>query len=278
MFSRLTWLFCPEDCAYSHLLPPKKSPILPPMIASLKARAKYKLDSVFWWLVERLVPIHLAPPPQGTVLVVAPHPDDETFACGATIARLNAQRTNIHIVIISDGSNSTRQEGKTKSALAKIRKTEARGAIQALGLPEKQVTFLNYSDGSLEKAESIIMEELSHIIEIKKPSLIFAPHAIDAHPDHKILATIIDKLKLPCLCYRYIVWVQTKRSLANLMKLAFTEHQIRIPMKKFKERKALAIDCYLSQTGGTNYQHGKGFLHPSFISLFLKEEEVFFTK
>ena len=40
---------------------------------------------------------------QATVLVVMPHPDDETFACGGTIARAKAQGATVYVMIMSAG-------------------------------------------------------------------------------------------------------------------------------------------------------------------------------
>lgn len=247
------------------------------MISSIKAYIKYTLDAIFWRLVNAFVRLEIAPPPQGTVLVIAPHPDDETFACGATISRLCAQGTNVHIAIISDGAGSTRAEGQTKSDLTAIRKKEARAATQALSLPQADVTFLGYQDGKLTEQKDKIAKDLSKIIERLSPSLIFAPHQQDANPDHHLIAKALESIHLPCLCYGYIVWAPTKKLLSCLLSIITHERQIRIPMKKYKERKLMAIDCYPSQTGGTSYRRGKGFLHPRFVKLFLKNDEIFFT-
>ena len=39
-----------------------------------------------------------------STLVLAPHPDDETLACGATILHKRARGTRVHIVIATDGA------------------------------------------------------------------------------------------------------------------------------------------------------------------------------
>ena len=36
--------------------------------------------------------------------ILAPHPDDETFGCGGTIARKLAAGATIHVIVMTDGS------------------------------------------------------------------------------------------------------------------------------------------------------------------------------
>ena len=38
-----------------------------------------------------------------SALVLAPHPDDETLGCGATILRKVAAGTPVHVLVVTDG-------------------------------------------------------------------------------------------------------------------------------------------------------------------------------
>ena len=65
------------------------------------------------------------------VLVLAPHPDDEVFGCGAAIAMHVAEGSAVHVVIVTDGAYRT-----SKSALsdyAQIRRKESIAAGHLLG-------------------------------------------------------------------------------------------------------------------------------------------------
>ena len=44
----------------------------------------------------------------GTVLILAPHPDDEALGCGGLIARLCANGNPPHVVIMTGGGGSLR--------------------------------------------------------------------------------------------------------------------------------------------------------------------------
>src|SRR4051794_15264243 len=83
-------------------------------------------------------------------LVVAPHPDDETFGCGATILRKRAHGTPVRVVIVTDGRHSTKSAVISPEALAALRRREALDACSRLGLDSTDVIFLDYEDGKLE--------------------------------------------------------------------------------------------------------------------------------
>ena len=42
----------------------------------------------------------------GSILVIAPHPDDESLACGGLIALLKAQKQEVYILYMTNGEAS----------------------------------------------------------------------------------------------------------------------------------------------------------------------------
>src|ERR1700751_5264173 len=60
-------------------------------------------------------------------LVLAPHPDDETLGCGATIMRKLAAGTPVQVIIAADG-NWYRSSKLSVDAVNEIREEEARRA------------------------------------------------------------------------------------------------------------------------------------------------------
>ncbi len=68
-----------------------------------------------------------------SALVLAPHPDDETIGCGATIARKVARGTPVHVVIATDSDDAGRRD---ECAEACRRLGLSPGALQFLGLPD----------------------------------------------------------------------------------------------------------------------------------------------
>ena len=56
--------------------------------------------------------------------------------------------TEVHYVIITDGSAGSNEPGKTREEIAPVREREQRAACEVLGV--KSVTFLGEVDGMLE--------------------------------------------------------------------------------------------------------------------------------
>src|ERR1035438_8855348 len=72
-------------------------------------RGRLCLRRAVGWLVRAALRIRSRPLPRNAVasaLVVAPHPDDEAFGCGGTVALLVRNRAAVQVVFITDGSAS----------------------------------------------------------------------------------------------------------------------------------------------------------------------------
>jgi LmbE family N-acetylglucosaminyl deacetylase len=68
-------------------------------------------------------------------VVVAPHPDDESLACGGLLAEARQQGLRGKVVIVSDGVGShPHSKAYPPDRLRSVRKDEARQAAGELGL------------------------------------------------------------------------------------------------------------------------------------------------
>jgi LmbE family N-acetylglucosaminyl deacetylase len=72
-------------------------------------------------------------------MVIAPHPDDETLGCGATIARGVLAEREVRMVIVADCRHSHQSAVITPEALAQLRRAEVVEAYRILGLPAASV-------------------------------------------------------------------------------------------------------------------------------------------
>src|SRR6516165_419567 len=116
-------------------------------------------------------------------VVLAPHPDDETLGCGATIMRKLAAGTPVNIVVATDGRYSQCSNKLSSDALAEIREEEARRASAILGLPRENITFLRFEDGRLGDHRELMRDCLVDILDRVNPEEIFVSSIIDRHPD-----------------------------------------------------------------------------------------------
>ncbi len=114
----------------------------------------------------------------GGLVVIAPHPDDESLACGGLIAEAHAEGRPVRVVIVSDGTGS-HPASKTypRARLRELRENEAREAVAELGLdPGREVVFLRLpdrfvpSDGPL--AEKAIARIIKCVEEVGSPGIV----------------------------------------------------------------------------------------------------------
>ena len=96
---------------------------------------------------------------QTSLLVVSPHPDDETLCCAGLIRRVVAAGGRASIVWLTSGDGSEldmilieralRVHPAKMRDLAGRRMSEARAAAGILGVPSERQFFLGYPDGGL---------------------------------------------------------------------------------------------------------------------------------
>src|SRR5215211_5454444 len=70
-----------------------------------------------------------------TVMVFTPHPDDDTFAVGGTMALLAKNKNRVVIVIYTNDNKGSYDQDLTSERLARIRKAEDEASCAVLGIP-----------------------------------------------------------------------------------------------------------------------------------------------
>lgn len=162
------------------------------------------------------------------ILVVAPHCDDEVLGCGGVIYKALQRGDQVKVVMMTNGDGFLTaanlnfplvfSEVKKFLDLGELRQEETIKGLGSLGLPEKDIIFLSYPDGGLDKLWSLhwdktkpylnphdlsdhspylrtyqmkalytgenVVANLREIIKEYRPTTIFYPHPNDVHPDH----------------------------------------------------------------------------------------------
>ncbi|MFM7109398.1 MAG: bacillithiol biosynthesis deacetylase BshB1 [Planctomycetaceae bacterium] len=108
------------------------------------------------------------------VLVIAPHPDDAELGMVGTIALMLSRGLRVGVLDLTDGEPTTRG-----SVATRYRETAA--ATAALGIPWRE--NLGLPNRRL-RATLAARGRLAGVIRRTRPRWLFAPHWIDAHPDH----------------------------------------------------------------------------------------------
>ena len=121
------------------------------------------------------------------VLVIAPHPDDESIGCGGALC-LHARRGDlIAAVYLTSGELGLKHLPRNKARL--IREREARRAAKILGVT--RLLFCRLPDWFV--GENVIQaaKRLVPLLKRAKPDLIYLPHIQEWHPDHKAAWPIV---------------------------------------------------------------------------------------
>lgn len=143
------------------------------------------------------------------MLLVAPHPDDETLGFGASAATLQARGINVQVVAVSDGDASSPGLCAAKrSELAQMRRTELGGATAILGLPPP--IRLGLPDGEIGRHTSELADKLSELLDGVPGAWLAATWRGDGHPDHEAVgrtaATVADSLDVVLVEYPVWMW------------------------------------------------------------------------
>ena len=125
-------------------------------------------------------------------LVLAPHPDDETLGCGATIARKRAAGTPVRVLVAADGRSSHRSELVGPDELAALRAAEVLDACAILGVGPDAVVRLGFEDESLTRRTSELADAIAAEVDAFAPDEVRLPSRRDWHPDHRGLREALD--------------------------------------------------------------------------------------
>jgi LmbE family N-acetylglucosaminyl deacetylase len=132
--------------------------------------------------LEHLRPFRAGPP--ATVVVVAPHPDDEVLAVGGLLQVLHRAGHRIEVVAVTDGEAShpgSRAIGPR--ALAAVRRIEAAQARRVLGLAARSTVHVGLPDGAVADHEDRLADVLADRLDPR--SIVLATWRGDGHPDHE---------------------------------------------------------------------------------------------
>lgn len=191
-----------------------------------------------------------------TVLVIAPHPDDESFGCGGTLALIANTNPSVHVLFITDGGAShPKHPVITPTILVATRVEEARLATQNLGIDWSHVTFMNEQDGSLsglkEDRRRQVAGGIASLMAVVRPDAVFLPGRSDGSSEHEeAFALVREAIALAGVCPRILefpVWSWWNPLL--MARSVFAPQRIwRVDVRTARDAKARAMACYASQT------------------------------
>ena len=128
------------------------------------------------------------------VVVVAPHPDDESLGCGALIAEATLMGLPVRVVVVSDGVGS--HPGSLQypaPRLRALREAEALAATAELGLSPTEITFLGLPDRAVPASgpeASAAADRIGTIARRIDAGTLLVTWRHDPHSDHQAAHSI----------------------------------------------------------------------------------------
>jgi len=130
-----------------------------------------------------------------SVLVVAPHPDDETLGCGGTLLRHIAEGDQVHWLIMSTVTQDAGfSQDKINSRAKEIKKIYNSYKYSSV----KQASFITTKLDTYPKSE--LINFVSEVVNTVFPETIYLPYRNDVHSDH---AEVFDAVAACTKSFRY---------------------------------------------------------------------------
>lgn len=160
----------------------------------LKAKLKELRRSVVSTVVRSAAsPITVS---SASALVIAPHPDDETFGCGGMIALKCQIGAKVSILFLTDGEASHKSCCQTSpESIGSARRFLAHEVCVGLGVGRENIHWLGLPDGSIPHVGGsdfpVVLRHMAELVELINPEEIFVPHPHDSWPDHEAASELV---------------------------------------------------------------------------------------
>ena len=192
------------------------------------------------------------------LMMFAPHPDDESLACGIILQRAVRAGAAVRVVYATDGDDNPwpqrllerkwRLNAADRKRWGKLRRTEALAALRVLGLQSSSARFLALPDQKLTRLLTHdckpALERFATIIAEWVPTHILVPSVADTHPDHNALAVMLRLVWAnllvddPCFSvWSYIVHGRSPAFFHRAQKLRQSEFEKAIKLQAIRRHK-----------------------------------------
>lgn len=122
------------------------------------------------------------------LMCILAHPDDESLGTGGILAKYAAEGIETYLMTATRGERGwfgAEADYPGPEALGRRREKELRAAAEVLGL--REVTFLDYVDGDLDRAnpDEVILKIVAGLRRVQPQVVVtFDPFGAYGHPDH----------------------------------------------------------------------------------------------
>ena len=176
-----------------------------------------------------------------TILVLAPHPDDEVLGCGGLLAQSHRMGWRSHVVVVSDGGlggdPATREAESRAAADVLISDFHSGKADQG---SRHSMEFWRLPDRSLLPGE-VLRQRIMDAVAATAAQWVIAPSPFEVHPDHRAVCRASIEATAA---------LQSKGCEADLIFCEIGQPQIAnmlVDISAVAATKTLAVKCFKSQ-------------------------------
>ena len=182
------------------------------------------------------------------VLVIAPHPDDETLGCGGTILKHKSDGDRVSWLIVtavSEGIGYTSKHvGDRHVEIEKVRQMYDFNAVYECNFPTTQLDTIPISE---------LVRTISEILRKSEPDTVYIPFSGDAHTDHRIVFDAVSAcLKwFRCLSLKRALVYETlsETGISFVLENNHFNPNVFVNIKPFLEKKIDIMKIYSSELG-----------------------------
>lgn len=184
------------------------------------------------------------------VVIIYPHPDDESFGSAGTIIKMRKEGIPVTYLCGNSGDMGRNMGSPlfaNRESLAKIREAEMEEAARILDL---NLRMLGYQDKMMEfEDKQEVAKHLKGIIEEIDPSLVITHHPLySVHPDHNAIgAATIEAFRMMKPENRPVMWV---RPVVKNYRDILGAPDVTYDARDVFEKKMEAIAAHRSQADG----------------------------
>ena len=170
-----------------------------------------------------------------SILVLAPHQDDEVVGAGGTLVMARDAGVDISVVYCTDG-----EQNEVES---EVRREESRKVCERLGAKIFELDISNVKPNPQKKD----LEKLNEIIRSVKPDLILSPWLFDGAPKHRMI--------------NHVLWLSDV--LTSLPDIEIWGYQVQntllpngfVDITDVADEKRFLLECFPSQNAERHYNH-----------------------
>ncbi len=186
------------------------------------------------------------------LVVLSPHPDDESLGMGGLIALARRNHRDVSIVAVTDGAGS--HPGSTtypREKLVALRRAEMGEAARRLDVPNDRITHLNLPDTAAPKAGPAFdaaVTTVDGIVARAGAASLFVTWRDDPHCDHEAAALMAEEVRRrrpDIALWAYPVWGWHLKPTAEIS--APSPRGYRVDVTEVAAAKRAAIAAHASQ-------------------------------